>query len=329
VPFLALGHAGSSLAVLKGPSYGIWVWKEKCQYKWRLWELKMEVAAEMENCLSIDVEGFVESNLESFHIPNSYVDRAKENYEIEKNTDAFIELLDEMHIHATFFIVGRIAREIPQLVKRAASMGHEIGCHSYEHLRIFNLQRQQFKEGLLSAKKCLEDVSGSRVYGFRAPDFSITESSVWALDELSEAGFLYDSSIYPVRIHDVYGINDAHPGIHKLRNGLIEWPLSTFNLLGMRFPFGGGGYFRLYPLGVTKHCIASMNKRGCPCMLYIHPYEVGPIIPRIREISAYRGFRHYYNCSTGRPRLKKIIEEFKFAPAVRILEKNGVADYVR
>jgi polysaccharide deacetylase family protein (PEP-CTERM system associated) len=288
----------------------------------------MEVPAYIENCFSIDVEGFVESNLESFHIPNCYVDRAKEKYEIEKNTEASMELLDELNIRATFFIVGRIAREIPQLVRRAASMGNEIACHSYEHLRIFNLQRQQFKEGLLSAKKCLEDVSGSRVYGFRAPDFSITESSVWALDVLSEAGFLYDSSIYPIRIHDVYGINDAHPGIHRMSNGLIEWPLATFNLLGMRFPFGGGGYFRLYPLSVTKHCIASMNKSGCSCMLYIHPYEVGPVIPRIRELSAYRRFRHYYNCNTGRPRLKKILQAFKFATAIQILEKKGPAEYV-
>lgn len=282
----------------------------------------------VENCLSIDVEGFVESNRESFNIPSSYVDKAKENYEIEKNTEAFMELLDELNIRATFFIVGRIARDLPQMVRRAASSGNEIGCHSYEHLRIFNLQRPQFKEGLLSAKKQLEDVSGSRVVGFRAPDFSITQSSIWALDVLSEAGFLYDSSIYPIRIHDVYGINDARRGIHKLSNGLIEWPLATFDLLGMRFPFGGGGYFRLYPLSLTKRCIAAMNKSGSPCMLYIHPYEVGPVIPRIRELSAYRRFRHYHNCHTGRTRLKKILQAFKFATAIQILEKKGTADYV-
>src|SRR5205823_1792847 len=181
---------------------------------------------------------------------------------------------------------------------------------------------------LLPAKKCLEDVSGLRVYGFRAPDFSITKSSVWALDVLSEAGFLYDSSIYPIQIHDVYGINDAYPRIHKMPNGLIEWPLCTFNVLGMRFPFGGGGYFRLYPLCITKHCIESMNKSGCPCMLFIHPYEVGPIIPRIRELSAYRRFRHYYNCNTGLPRLKKILQVFRFAPAIQILKKKGLAKYV-
>lgn len=288
----------------------------------------MATPALIENCLSIDVEGFVESNRESFNIPASYVDKAKEDYEIERNTDAFLELLDELNIHATFFIVGRIARDLPQMVRRIADSGNEIGCHNYEHLRIFNLQRQQFKDGLLSAKKYLEDASGSRVYGFRAPDFSITQSSIWALDVLSEAGFVYDSSIYPIKIHDVYGIDDASPGIHKMSNGLIEWPLATFEFLGMRFPFGGGGYFRLYPLSVTRRCIVSMNKSGRPCMLYIHPYEVGPIIPHISELSAYRRFRHYYNCDTGRTRLKKLLKTFKFSTAIQILEKKGTADYV-
>jgi len=289
----------------------------------------MGLGTDIENCVSIDVEGFVESNLESFRVPSKYVDRARENYEIEKNTEAFMGLLDERNIHATFFIVGRIARDIPQMVRQVASRGHEIGCHSFEHLRIFNLQRQEFREGLRGAKKRLEDVSGTRVYGFRAPDFSITKSSIWALDELSEAGFLYDSSIYPIRIHDVYGIDDARTGIHKMSNGLIEWPLATFDLLGMRFPFGGGGYFRLYPLSFTKRCIRAVNRSGHPCMLYIHPYEVGPVIPRIRELSAYRRFRHYHNCHNGQSRLRNILQAFTFSTAIRILEQKGQANYVR
>jgi polysaccharide deacetylase family protein (PEP-CTERM system associated) len=283
---------------------------------------------DLENCLSIDVEGFIESNKESFPIAQQYLDPAKENYEIQKNTEAFAGLLDELNIRATFFFVGRIARDLPQLVRQVASAGNEIGCHSFEHRRIFGLQPNQFREGLLSAKKCLEDVSGSGVYGFRAPDFSITRASVWALDILREAGFVYDSSIYPIRMHDVYGIDGADPEIHKMPNGLVEWPLATFDLLGTRLPFGGGGYFRLYPLTLTRHCIASVNKKGSPCMLYIHPYEVGPVIPDIREISPYRRFRHYYNCGTGRRRLKKLSQAFKFAPAIEILRKQEVVNYV-
>jgi polysaccharide deacetylase family protein (PEP-CTERM system associated) len=282
----------------------------------------MAKCAEIENCLSIDVESFVEGNLESFPIPSKYVDKAAQDYEIEKNSDVFLEFLDELQIRATFFILGRVARDLPQVVRRVADARNEIACHGDEHLRIFNLQPQQFRESLLSAKKSLEDTSGSRVFGFRAPDFSITQASIWALDVLREAGFVYDSSIYPIDMHDVYGINDAETSIHKLPNGLIEWPLSTMDILGKRLPFGGGGYFRLFPLAFTRRCIRTMNQRGRPCMLYIHPYEVGPIIPRIEELSAYRRFRHYHNCHTGRTRLKKLLRAFKFSTAIQILDKK-------
>jgi len=288
--------------------------------------MNMATSAAIENCLSIDVEAFVEGNLESFPIPSRYVDKAAQDYEIEKNTDVFLELLDELRICATFFILGRVARDLPQLVRRVADAGNEIACHSDQHLRIFNFQPRQFRESSLCAKKSLEDASGSRVCGFRAPDFSITRASIWALDVLSEAGFVYDSSIYPIDMHDVYGISDAETGIHRLPNGLIEWPLAAMDVLGKRLPFGGGGYFRLYPLAITRRCIRAMNGSGRPCMLYIHPYEVGPIIPRIRELSAYRRFRHYHNCHTGRARLKRLLPAFKFSTAIQILEKRGTAE---
>jgi len=280
------------------------------------------------NCISIDVEGFVESNVESFDIAPKYLDRARENYEIETNMNVMLQLLADLDIRATFFFLGRIARDIPQIVSLTAQMGHEIGCHSFEHLRIFRLKKNDFKEKLASAKESLENASGGRVYGFRAPDFSITQSAVWALDVLNEIGFLYDSSIYPIRVHDVYGMHRVKPVIHKLRNGLIEWPLSTFDLLGLRLPFGGGGYFRLYPLFLTKHLISYMNRSGAPCMFYIHPYEIGPIAPRIREISPYRRFRHYYNCASGSWRLKRILRAFSFGPAIQILQAIGALHHV-
>ncbi len=276
------------------------------------------------NCFTIDVEGFVESNLESFFIEEKYINRDKENYEIEKNTNCLLELLDDLGIKATFFFLGRIAKDIPHLVREAAQSGHEIACHSYEHCRIFRTSRNEFKEKLANAKNTLEDISGIRVYGFRAPDFSITNSSVWALDVLKEIDFVYDSSIYPIDLHDVYGIKEIDPVIHKLQNGLIEFPLSSIGFLKKRFPFGGGGYFRLYPLFLTKMCIAKTNRLGYPCMFYVHPYEVGPVIPKISGLSTYRKFRHYFNCSRGIRRLKEIFHVFKFGPAVDILKRQGL-----
>jgi polysaccharide deacetylase family protein (PEP-CTERM system associated) len=235
-----------------------------------------------------------------------------------------LEILDEVNVKATFFFVGRLAHDIPSLVKKVAQAGHEIGCHNYAHLRIFGINKNEFKEKISAAKRRLEDVCGQRVYGFRAPDFSITKSSIWALDVLKETGFVYDSSIYPFGLHDVYGIKNADASTHKLANGLIEFPMSTIELLGKRIPFGGGGYFRFYPLLLTELFLSKLNKQGRPAMFYIHPYEVGPVIPRISELSAYRKFRHYYNCRKGQHRLTKILKDFKFSTAIEVIRQKNL-----
>jgi polysaccharide deacetylase family protein (PEP-CTERM system associated) len=276
------------------------------------------------NAFSVDVEGFVESNIQSFHIPDRYINQSEENREIERNTDVLLEILEEVKVKATFFFVGRLARDIPSLVKKIAQNGHEIGCHNYLHFRIFDIERDEFKEKLTAAKKDLEDVSGQPVFGFRAPDFSITDKSIWALDVLKELGFIYDSSIYPFGLHDVYGIRNAKSCIHLLPNGLVEFPLSTIALFGKRIPFGGGGYFRLYPLWLTNIFLSKLNKGGHPAIFYIHPYEVGPLIPKMPEISAYRRFRHYYNCKNGSIRIRKVLKASKFGPVIEVLKDKGI-----
>lgn len=273
------------------------------------------------NAFTVDVEGFIESNIESFEVPEGYIDKVRENYEIQKNTEAVLALLDEVGVKGTFFFVGRIAGDIPDLIKAAAQAGHEIGCHNFEHRRVFNIEKEHFQNKLSDTKKLLEDISGKAVYGFRAPDFSITEKSIWALDVLKQLGFVYDSSIYPFGSHDVYGIKDASSFINELPNGLIEFPLSIKEFMGKRLPFGGGGYFRLYPISLTSMLIQSQNKKGNPCMFYIHPYEVGTEIPVIPGLSAYRKFRHYYNCRNGKTRVRKLLKKFRFAPAIEILKK--------
>ncbi|MGH8005371.1 MAG: polysaccharide deacetylase family protein [Limisphaerales bacterium] len=219
--------------------------------------------------------------------------------------------------------MGRVARELPQLVKQAAEMGHEIASHSFEHRRVFGLNRHVFKEQLKASKDFLQSLTGLPVYGFRAPDFSITQASLWALDVLKELGFAYDSSIYPIGLHDVYGIRDVPRRIHRLPNGLVEFPLSTLEFFGRRLPFGGGGYFRLYPLYVTHQALLAQSRRKHPCMFYMHPYEIGPVIPRIAELSPLRRFRHYYNCGTGYERLKKLLGRHRFGPAVEVLKQNN------
>ena len=265
----------------------------------------------------------MESNRESFSIDKKYIDGKRENEEVEKNMEAIFRLLNECDVKATFFFLGRVARELPHLVKQAAGLGHEIASHSFEHRRIFGLNQQEFKEKLKTSKDFLESLTGGPVCGFRAPDFSITKKSLWALDILKELGFVYDSSIYPIGLHDVYGIRDVPRGIHLLPNGLVEFPLSTLEFLGRRLPFGGGGYFRLYPIIVTHRALLAQNRKKRPCMIYIHPYEVGPVVPRIVELSRLRQFRHYYNCGTGYDRLKKLLCRHRFCPAIEVLKKNN------
>ncbi|MBI5102988.1 MAG: DUF3473 domain-containing protein [Nitrospirae bacterium] len=279
----------------------------------------------MENCLAFDIEGFVESNLQSFPIDRKYISRKDEDYEIEHNVDTVLKLLDEADVKATFFFLGRIGADIPHIVRKTAGCGHEIACHSQDHTRIFDMTQERFRDDLIKAKKTLEDVTGEKVYGFRAPEFSITDKTLWALDILLEAGFCYDSSIYPTSFHDVYGIAGAKTSIHKLPNGLVEFPLSVIDLFGMRIPFAGGGYFRLYPLFLTKLFIHMVNRES-PCMIYLHPYEVGPMIPKISGLSAYRKFRHYYNCANGAERLNKIINAFEFIPVMEILKRRNLLE---
>lgn len=277
------------------------------------------------NALSVDLEGFVESNLESMPLLARYQDAAAESREIERNTDVLLELFDQYRVAATFFVVGRIARDLPGVVRRIAAAGHEVGCHNYAHRRVFGLTPAEFREGMRAAVRDLEDVAGQPIRGFRAPDFSITGASLWALDVLRELGFAYDSSIYPIRGHDVYGLPDAPRWIHRLPNGLVEFPLSTVELGGRRLPFGGGGYFRLYPLAVTRVFAQLVNRGRQPFMFYIHPYEVGPEIPRVAELPRLRRFRHYHNVGVGRVRLDHLLRRFRFAPVASVLEENGFA----
>jgi polysaccharide deacetylase family protein (PEP-CTERM system associated) len=277
------------------------------------------------NCFSVDVESFSEGNEQSFPIGPEYLDRNRQNYEIERNMDLALMLLAERGVKATFFFLGRIACDLPGVVRMAADQGHEIGCHGLEHRRIFGLEKSVFSDGLRRAKKCLEDAGGAPVYGFRAPDFSIIRSSMWALDTLQEAGFVYDSSIFPFAGHDVYGIKEQPAYIHRLRSGLIEWPLPTLKVGKRRLPFGGGGYFRLYPSRMTEFCISRLNGQGHPCMFYIHPYEVGDELPKIKGLSAYRRFRHYYNCAGSGDRLRRLLQKFDFDSAITVLRSLGWA----
>lgn len=274
------------------------------------------------NLLTFDIEGFIEASHDSMYVPTIYVSPERESEEIEVNTAETLELLAEFDQRATFFILGRIARDMPSLVRRIADGGHEIACHSFHHRRLFQFPRFEVETFLREAKSALEDVSGKRVYGFRAPDFSITEKNLWVFDLLQNLSFVYDSSVFPTALHDVYGIRGFPRDPFRFANGLIEVPLSTVRILGQNIPFGGGGYLRLYPLAVTRVLFWAANRGGRPCVVYLHPFEMGKVVRRIEGLGTLRRLRTYGGLRAAKGKLRSLLRRFRFVPVIDYLEQE-------
>ena len=211
---------------------------------------------------------------------------------------------------------------MPKLVRRIAEAGHEIGCHSFVHRRLSMFSRPEVEQLIGDAKQVLEDAAGVAVMGFRAPDFSITQANLWVLDVLRGLSFGYDSSVYPTGIHDVYGIRGFPRMPFRLPNGLLELPMSTVSILGQEIPFGGGGYLRLYPLTMTKALIRRANHQGEPVVVYLHPSEIGKLVVRVDEFPFIRKLRTYTGVRTVRNKLRALIREFRFVPAVDFLSSR-------
>lgn len=278
----------------------------------------------MYNAFTVDVEDYF--MVAAFSDIVSFEDWGKYECRVERSTEEVLKTLEEFKVKGTFFIVGWIAEKMPSLVKKIASAGHEIGCHSYSHRCIFEMTRAEFREDLRRSKAVLEDVSGTAVKGYRAPSYSIVKGTLWALDELVEQGFEYDSSIFPI-VHDRYGITGASRFPHIIRTGsgsIIEFPPSTVRLLGQNIPVAGGGYLRFFPLSITKGAFRKINrKEGQMVMLYMHPWEVDTGQPRING-SAKAKLRHYLNLSTTIIKLRGLLGEFRFRPVRELLTPSLV-----
>lgn len=195
------------------------------------------------------------------------------------NTQRLLKVLREAGVHATMFVLGKFAERFPDVVKDIRAQGHEIACHGYGHIAIFRQTRQEFGEDVYRAKDILEQIVGERMKGYRAPDFSIIHDTLWALDILAEAGFEYDSSIFPVR-QTRYGIADwpSSPVRVRLPSGrsIVEVPVATLRYLGKNWPIGGGGYHRLLP-GFASRYLARSVMMYAPFVFYCHPYELDTV----------------------------------------------------
>lgn len=266
----------------------------------------------MINLITVDVEDwFHTSALERYIRPESWDDLESR---VSSNVRRVLQILDAHQVCATFFVLGWVAERHPELVREIAAKGHEIASHGYRHRLVYDLTPDQFRDYLVRSKAILEDIIDRPVAGYRATSFSIVKKTLWALDLIKEAGFVYDSSIFPIGYHDLYGIAGfpRYPYAHA--NGLVEIPPSTLKMLGKNIPFGGGGYFRLYPYWITNLGIRRINQEGYPAMVYLHPWELDPYCPRVAQADGRTRFRQYINLRKTEPRLVRLLKDFQWGP---------------
>jgi polysaccharide deacetylase family protein (PEP-CTERM system associated) len=280
----------------------------------------------MQNALTVDLEDY-------FHV-SAYSAQVKleewDNYpsRVVQNTERLLDILSRHQCRATFFVLGWVAEKKPEIVRRVAAAGHEIACHSLLHRRIFDLTPEEFRQDTRRAKVVIENVTGKSVYGYRAPSFSITRKSIWALDILAEEGFHYDSSIYPVD-HPSYGVPDAPRVPHwiKTTNGrILEFPMPTLAIGSKRSPVGGGAYLRLLPYRYTRWSIRYLNGREkTAACIYIHPWELDPEQPRLRGDMSAR-LRHYFGLGGTESKLESLLRDTEFCPLGEVIEAGSPLD---
>lgn len=281
------------------------------------------------HCFSIDLEGFAESHAESGVVAVDESYGRREKAEIEANTEWILEFLDGYGVKCTFFTLGVIAERQPGIVRQIAAAGHELGSHSYRHERLYGMPAQEARDAIVRSKKAIEDVSGLPVLGFRAPAFSISLPTLYLLDFILDAGYQYDSSIFPIPWHDLYGygIPTAQRGIHRHPNGLIEFPPSTVRLGGRNLPGLGGAYFRLFPFAYSSFVLRRIERERGPglgtAMFYAHPYEIGPECPRIEGMSAFHRLLYYGNITKSKKHLDRLFRHRSFQGARAILIEQG------
>lgn len=263
------------------------------------------------NALTIDFEDWYQG----LEIPHTQWGEFEER--IVSTGQRLLELFAQAKVRATFFVLGYVAERHPQLIREIADAGHEIGTHGYSHTFIYQQTPQEFRAELARSIHLLEDIAGQPIAGHRAPFFSITRDSLWALDVMGELGITYDSSIFPV-LNYRYGIADAPRWPYQAQSDVMEFPISTLRLFGRNLPIAGGAYFRIYPYSFTRQAFRSINGQGKPFVFYLHPWEIDPQHPRI-PLPRRVALTHYFNLQATERRLKRLLQDFAFAPMKEVL----------
>jgi polysaccharide deacetylase family protein (PEP-CTERM system associated) len=265
------------------------------------------------NAMTVDLEDWFHVSV--FRNIIDYRDWEKQQSRIIPNFCRLLNLFDEYGVKITFFVLGWIAERYPEIVLAIKNNGHEIGSHSYSHRLVFEMSKKEFAEDLDRSITVLESITKEKVWYYRAPSYSITRDSLWALELLCERGIQYDSSLFPIK-HDLYGMTGIprFPFRLTLKNGreLVEFPPSTLRLWGGNIPIAGGGYLRLFPFWFIKNGIQKLNQKGEPVIFYIHPWEFDPSQPRL-DVDFFSRFRHYSNMEVSENRLRQLLSKFRFS----------------
>ena len=263
------------------------------------------------NALTVDVEDYFQVSAFEHSIQRSDWDSLE--HRIAQNMSRVLQLFSDQEIKATFFMLGWIAERYPSMVSDIINQGHELASHGHGHQRVSDLTKEEFRQDIIRAKGTLEDLSGIPIRGYRAPSYSIGESSIWALDILVNAGYVYSSSIYPVK-HDHYGFPKAPRfAFRDIKSGIVEVPITTVKVINKTIPAGGGGFFRFYPYPLSRWIINRVNTLDRqPVVFYFHPWELDPDQPRQTNISLKTRFRHYLNLDKTESRLELLIDDFNW-----------------
>ncbi|MDP3551671.1 MAG: DUF3473 domain-containing protein [Novosphingobium sp.] len=264
------------------------------------------------NGLSVDVEDWFQVG--AFETVIDRKDWDGLTCRVERNCAEILALFDAAGVKGTFFTLGWIAQRYPQMMRQIADAGHEIASHGWDHARVFTLGREGFAADIERARKVLEDTTGQRVIGYRAPSFSIDARTPWAHEVLAEHGYVYSSSVAPI-VHDHYGWREAPRFTFRPVEGadLIEIPVTTAEVAGRRMAAGGGGFFRLLPYAVSRWAIRQVNLRdGRPAVFYFHPWEIDPDQPRPEVAPLKSRLRHYTNLDVMAAKLSRLVHDFRW-----------------
>ena len=264
--------------------------------------------------LSFDVEEYFQTEAAA-RAGLSRADWPQSEKRLAPAVDRVLQVLADHQTTSTFFVLGWVAQHEPEVVRRIADAGHEIASHGMEHRMLQHLAPDEFRAELLDSRRLLEDIAGQPVVGYRAPTFSVTHETAWALDVLADTGYRYDSSVFPIR-HDRYGVPDAPPHVHRAvgpgGGTVLEIPPLTLRLLGANLPAAGGGYLRLLPVRTVAWALKRAAGHGRTGMLYLHPWELDPDQPVLPMPPTVR-LRHRVGLRRTEGKLRWLLGRFRFA----------------